>query len=254
MASISKRINKNGTITYRAVIRKKGFKEIFCSFKDENVARQWAEQQENEINLERVYKKLNRFNPNEKKVDPHLFCDLLERYCSEYLSIKKDGKHRLSHINYWREEFKDCLLEEVTTEKIEHCLKQLSTKISIKNKKRLTPNTIKHYLASLSHFFTIAMKQWKFIDHHPVQAVHTFRGNSRIGSYREKKITWTKLKDMYPDIDTAVLVCNEKSGFMTTACYNQKNGGNHWEGFIFCNLLEFKPTHWMPLPELPKDS
>ena len=72
---------------------------------------------------------------------------------------------------------------------------------------------------------------------------------------KENKPKWIPVSETLPDnIDEEVLVCNEGygkdgTGFATVAVYNGSGWLECWERKTYLTAV----THWMPLPEPPKE-
>lgn len=77
-------------------------------------------------------------------------------------------------------------------------------------------------------------------------------GCGNIIKAQESTNGWISVKDRLPLEEESVLI-TEKEGYMVVA-YITKQG--HWyeeTSGCGCCSTEPKPTHWMPLPELPDD-
>ncbi len=61
---------------------------------------------------------------------------------------------------------------------------------------------------------------------------------------------WISVKDEIPDICKDVLI-HEYSGIILVAYYGEDK---LWADSIGDNWLNFNVTHWMPLPEPPKET
>lgn len=63
---------------------------------------------------------------------------------------------------------------------------------------------------------------------------------------------WTRTEDELPYPDDIVICADELSGFVTLGKYDADE-----DCFMYMSIHEVDndtyPTHWMPLPELPKD-
>ena len=66
----------------------------------------------------------------------------------------------------------------------------------------------------------------------------------------QKKSNWISVKDRLPEMCTDVIVCNE-NGRVYSAWYNY--GDNSWLYAFTAEIITHKVTHWMPLPEPPKE-
>jgi Protein of unknown function (DUF551) len=68
---------------------------------------------------------------------------------------------------------------------------------------------------------------------------------------------WISVDDKLPESNTWVLMV-DKDGWMVTAIYERINVQyqpgyiDKWDSGHCCGREPEKPTHWMPLPELPK--
>lgn len=257
MGTIFKRINSDGTVKYRARIRRKGFPLIEGLFDDPETAKKWLLQNENALLMERNYRKTAHISKGKD-----LFSDVVKKYINEKLDNKKDGAHRITQLNFWESQFGELTLDEITSEKIKDVLNDLSKKISTKTKKPLAPQTLKRYLAALSHFFTICIVEWNLVKIHPVQALGLDLGatQKRIGSYNyvSSKAKWISVEDRLPEEDTHVLTCNSDLGWVEVGSYSPYNEPDDpdeptgWESSAAL-LFEYDVTHWMELPELPTE-
>ena len=83
MASIQKRITKDGRVSYRALVRVRGCPVKSATFNKRSDAVKWGQEREAEFNLNRQF----GFISNDGK---HTLGDLVERYISQVLPEKKD--------------------------------------------------------------------------------------------------------------------------------------------------------------------
>jgi hypothetical protein len=71
---------------------------------------------------------------------------------------------------------------------------------------------------------------------------------------------WISVKDKLPEYPQVVLVTNKDSNLYSTAYFNGTQwipdpfviGYDSWDDFTALRLM-IEPTHWMPLPEPPKE-
>ena len=95
MAVIEKRIAKNGEVTHRGKVRKKGYPVQTATFKRKTDAKKWKQQIESAIDEGRHFK-----TAEAKK---HTFNDFVARYCSDVLPkySSKEQKERKSKLEWW---------------------------------------------------------------------------------------------------------------------------------------------------------
>lgn len=75
-----------------------------------------------------------------------------------------------------------------------------------------------------------------------------------IAGYEEAQPKWISVKDKQPDNSNPVL-CLFKKGEQTACTYDGKEWSFAYHCDCCCDLLMLDdscPTHWMPLPELPR--
>lgn len=155
MASIRKRVTKDGVAYYTVQIRLKGYppqNETFTRITD---AKRWAAATESAIKEGRHFK-----TAEAKK---HTFNNLAERYCSEILphySTKEQGE-RKTKLEWWAKNIGHNLLADITPASIS----ELKAKIG------KSPATVDKYLKNLSHAFSVAVNDWGWLEDNPVKKV-----------------------------------------------------------------------------------
>ena len=163
MASIQERKSITGEISYRVLIRLKGHPQQTATFQRKTDAKRWASQTESAIREGR------HFTTSEAK--KHSLADLVNRYASEVLPSKpKSAKGQLRQLLWWKEELGHYSLSDVSPALISEYKNKLAAGITRSHTPR-TPATVKRYMAALSHAFTIAIKEWQWIDSNPMLKV-----------------------------------------------------------------------------------
>ncbi|WP_347251496.1 site-specific integrase [Legionella sp.] len=163
MANIEKRISRNGKITYRVKIRLKGFPSQSATFERLTDAKKYIQQTESSIREGRY------FQIQEAK--KHTLREAIDRYVVEILPTKpKNIIAQGGQLNWWKEALGEYSLAEITPARIVQCRNQLLNTLSTRKKVR-TPATVNRYLAVLSHLFTVAMKEWGWVQENPLQKV-----------------------------------------------------------------------------------
>jgi len=159
MASIQKRITKEGRTTYRALIRIKGCPTRSATFDKRSDACRWS--QEQEVDLRSTSPTCNMKN------EQHTLGELVDRYVSQVMPDKKDIAIQTHQLNWWKTHLGDCRLSAVSSAMISECRDELKKGQTHYGTLR-SAATVNRYLAVLSHAFTIAWKEWDWINFNPV--------------------------------------------------------------------------------------
>lgn len=163
MASIRKRINQDGSISYRVDVRLKGFPAQRATFARLTDARQWGKNTEVAIKENRYFKTA--------EANKHTLSDLIDRYIRDVLPTKPKDKTRIRHLEWFKAEIGSFTLADITPAKIVECRDKLLTEVSVRTKKKRAPATVVRYMAALSHAFTIAVNEWGWLDDSPMRKV-----------------------------------------------------------------------------------
>ena len=164
MATIQKRKNKNGTASYRVMIRTQdGLPPIYKTFPTHQEAKEWAIQQE-------ALRRQGLYFPEQIK-KKHTLADLIDRYIELILSSKpKNARDTLRHLTWWKEKVGSTALNLVTPDLIAKYRKGLLEGITPNGTKR-TPATTNRYLAALSVVFSFGVKECGWLSNNPVLRV-----------------------------------------------------------------------------------
>lgn len=163
MASIEKRTNAEGKISYRAKIRLKGHPTQSASFSRLTDAKKWTASTESAIREGRHFKTV--------EAKKHTFADLVDRYIKDVLPNKpKSQAKQTMQLTWWKEKMGDYLLADVTPALIVQYRDELANS-KTRNGKQRSPATVVRYLAALSHAFTIAVNEWQWLDDSPTRKV-----------------------------------------------------------------------------------
>jgi integrase len=178
MAVIEKRVAKDGKASYRVRVRLKGYPEQHATFERLTDARRWEQQTEAAIREGR------HFRSSESK--RHTFHAMVDRYVVDQLPEKpKTAIDQRRQLEWWKARIGDRVLADVTAPLIVQCRDDLAKgmladgsmtikvhdatgNMAHKPVERRSPATVKRYLAVLSHAFTIARKEWHWLDTNPV--------------------------------------------------------------------------------------
>jgi integrase len=155
MANIEKRISQAGLISYRVLIRLKGYPAQSATFKRITDAKRW------ELQTEAAIREGRYFQVSEAK--KHTFNELVSRYCAEILPSYnlKEQQNRRHKLDWWAQMMGPCLLADITPALLTEHKAKLSQ----------SPATVDKYLKNLSHVFTVAFDDWAWLDSNPVKKV-----------------------------------------------------------------------------------
>lgn len=182
MASIQKRVTKDGRISYRALVRVKGYPVKSATFNKRSDAVKWSQEKEAEF-------RLNRHFSFTSKGEKHTLVELVDRYISQVLPEKRDKAKQTMQLNWWKAQLGTHRLQEISSPVISEC----KTKLQKGSTRYGTPRsaaTVNRYLAALSHAYTVAWREWNWIDHNPVLNVRRLkepRGRVRFLNDQERQ-------------------------------------------------------------------
>jgi len=164
MANIEERRKKDGSVIYRVKIRLKGHPAQSATFSRKTDAKRWIQNTESSIREGR------HFKTSEAK--RHTFGEMIDRYIRDILSQKSDvmQKEQPRHLEFWKGRLGDQLLADVTPNTIAELKDKLLRETGPKDKPR-SPATVVRYLAALSHVYTIAVREWEWVDDSPLRKV-----------------------------------------------------------------------------------
>lgn len=163
MALIESRRSPAGVVSYRARVRLKGHPEASGTFARLTDAKRWVQDTESAIRAGRF------FATAEAK--RHTFADLVDRYIKEVIPLKpKNGANTEHQLLWWKEKLGPYLLADVNAPLIVQYRNELQTTHTHRGTP-MSPSTVVRYLAALSHAFTIAVKDWGWVDDSPLRKV-----------------------------------------------------------------------------------
>lgn len=156
MATFTKRESR-GKIVWGVQIRRKGQRSISATFERLTDAKHWAARQEAAISEARAF-------PG-SVVRRHTVAEVIDRYRATVLPHKRPKTviNQQKHLQWWREHIGHLRLIEVTPSIITAHRDLLA--------RDHAPATVKRYLAALSHAFTIAMREWQWMEENPCNRV-----------------------------------------------------------------------------------
>lgn len=163
MATIQERTGKDGKSTYRVQVRLKGFPAQTATFKRKTDARRWAQHIETAIAEGRHFK-----TAEAKK---RTLAELIDRYIQQVLPTKpKSFEKQKAQLLWWKRQLGPYALADVTPALVAEQRDKLLQEVTYRGKKR-SNSTVVRYLAALSHAFTVAVREWGWVDDSPTRKV-----------------------------------------------------------------------------------
>ena len=167
MATIEKRTGKKGEISYRVKIRMLGHEHQTGTFDRLTDAKRWVQDTESAIRDGRHFKTV--------EAKKHTLADAIDRYVHDILPQKpKNAANTNAQLMWWKEQLGFKTLADVTPALIgEKRDKLLNDPIVFTaSTRRRSPATVVRYLAALSPVFTVAVKEWAWMDSSPMVKVN----------------------------------------------------------------------------------
>ncbi len=183
MATIRTRKTSKGETRHTVIVRLKGHPQETATFARLTDAKKWEQNTESAIREGRYFKSA--------EARRHTFADMIEKYKLDVLPRKSENmqKKQSSQLDWWKEKLGPYTLADVTPARITEARDELA-RTEVRGGTSRSPASVNRYLAALSHAFSIAMKEWGWIEHSPMKKVGRFkepRGRVRFLSDDERK-------------------------------------------------------------------
>ncbi len=164
MANFEERKTKDGKTVYRVRVRLKGHPVQSATFARKTDARRWSEDLESDIRNGRHFKTA--------EAKRHTVGEMVDRYLKDVLPHKSEVMQRDQYrqLKWWKEQMGDKLLSDISPALIVECRDHLLKEPGTRKKKR-SPATVVRYMAALSHAFTIAVREWGWLESSPMAKV-----------------------------------------------------------------------------------
>lgn len=163
MKGIDKRTHKNGTVSYRARVRIKGHPVLIQSFASKTLAMKWKRDTESAVEQGKY--------AYDKPSSKNTLAELIDRYIERVLPSKpKNARNVRQHLLWWKQELGSYHLSDIKPNLITQKRDDLLSNLTCKGSSR-SPTTVVRYLASLSHAFSIAMRDWEWVQENPVMKI-----------------------------------------------------------------------------------
>lgn len=163
MAYIQQRKTQDGQVHYRVQVRLKGQPTQTATFSRKTDGRLWAQQIESAIREGRHFKTV--------EAKKHRLGKMLDRYIKDILPTKpKSQKKQTSQLIWWKKQIGGYALAEITPALIAEQRDVLLREQTVRGKLRSNATAVR-YLAALSHAFTIAVKEWGWLESNPINKI-----------------------------------------------------------------------------------
>ncbi len=174
MATIRERKTTTGKTHYQVIVRLKGHPVQRGTFERKTDAKRWATQTESAIREGR------HFKGTEAK--RRTLAELIDRYSRDVLPTKKAKTQgpQVGQLAWWRDRLGHLALADVTPALLAEYRDKLSREpipSTAQDPEKAGPTryrsaaTINRYMAALSHAFTVAVKEWQWIEDNPLLKV-----------------------------------------------------------------------------------
>lgn len=215
MANIQKRLYKNGSVKYQALIRLQGCPPQTATFERLTDARKWVADTESAIRHGRYFK-----SSESKK---HTLCEAVDRYIKEILPAKRPStiRDQTHQLNWWKQQLGTYTLADISTAMVTEAKQKLAiepinrtadSKQKLENdaaKSKLRSNsTVTAYLMAISHLFSVAVKEWEWAEKNPLLNVKkptAAKGRTRFLSDDERVRLLAECKK-FPALNLAVIL------------------------------------------------
>ena len=157
MATIRERTNGDGSKSYHVQVRIKGHAPETASFRRLTDARRWAQQTEAAIREGRHFPR--------SAARQRTLADLIDRYITTVLARKKRNSVAVQQpqLRWWRQQIGHLRLADITPAVLAEQRDALPQHFSA--------TTVGQYLLALSHAFTVAVREWQWLESNPMHAI-----------------------------------------------------------------------------------
>lgn len=161
MATLQERTDGDGRKRYRVQIRLRGYPPQSATFDRKTDARIWAQQTETEM-------RAGRYMPR-VAARKHTVAEMIDRYRAEVLQHKAvtTQSPQRTQLAWWRDKIGHVILSDVTPSVVADARDRLLRE-PMSSGATKSSSTAVRYLAVLSHCFTVAQKDWGWVDGNPV--------------------------------------------------------------------------------------
>ncbi|MFP6826273.1 MAG: site-specific integrase [Pseudohongiellaceae bacterium] len=227
MATIEKRITKDGKPSYRCKIRRYGQQPLTATLHKKSDAERWCTQHESAILAGR------HFNYVESRY--RTLSDAISRYSTDIIDELRDASGRITHLAWWESQIGNKVLGVITPSVVIECRRKLQTEPANYGRhqgKQRSNATVNRYVASLRALLGYASTEWQWLDENPCLRIKNLRepkGRCRFLSESEQDALLLACKNClkYPEMSTIVLLA------ITTGMRRSEITGLSWNDIDF---------------------
>lgn len=180
MGSITTRKKRDGKASYLVRVRLKGERHITKTFRTRSLAQDWM------VSTEAAIKE-GRFHSFSES-GRHTVSDMIARYVEYELPKKpKSLVKQSAQLKWWDTQIGYLPLARVTPAALVECRDRLANQVTSRGGVR-SPSTTNRYLAVMSHCFSVACREWQWLDQSPMRRVSKLkepRGRDRVLTDKE---------------------------------------------------------------------
>lgn len=163
MGTIREVTKKDGSKSYHAEVRMRGYPDQRDSFRTRNLAKKWIQDTESAIRDGRHFKTV--------EAKRHTVGEMIDRFISQWLSKHPERKAKQTALlTWWKERLGHLTLSDLTAATIAEARDDLLAETTIRKKIR-SPSTVNRYLAALSKVLSVAVNEYGWIDDSPMRKV-----------------------------------------------------------------------------------
>lgn len=205
MGTIREVTRKDGSTSFHAEVRLRGYPSQRSSFRTKSLAKKWIQDVESGIRDGRHFKTVESKR--------HTVGEMIDRFINQWLpKFPGRQKKQTSLLLWWKERIGHLLLSDLTSSVIAECRDQLLIEITKRGRLRST-STTNRYLSALSKNLSVAVNEWGWIDDTPIRKVSKpaeGKGRERYLSREERKRLLEECKNsrnlnLFPIVSIAIL-------------------------------------------------
>ncbi len=163
MATITERTAQDGTKSFKAEVRLKGYPAQRATFKRLTDAKKWVQ------NTESAIREGRHFKTSEAK--KHSLGEAIDRYTVDIAPTKfkpNELRIRLPILNWWKSQIGYCLLSDLSVKDFAACRDTLASQGGNRGAP-LAAATIKRHFLSISHVLKICHLEWHWLEQNPMK-------------------------------------------------------------------------------------
>ncbi len=163
MGTIRELTRKDGSKTYHAEVRLKGYPDQRDRFRTRSAAKKWIQDTESAIRDGR------HFKTTEAK--SHTVGEMIDRFVNQWLPKFPERLEKQTALLFvWKEKYGYLLLADFTPAVIAEFRDSLLAETTVRGTLR-SPSTVNRYLSAMGSVLSVAMKEWGWIEDSPMRKI-----------------------------------------------------------------------------------